>query len=165
MRPIVSAAPCTQRPVRSPRIQLPIRADIAKAKAYAAKVNKPLINKEIGCIARANPYDVALEEHMKANVGWYIWELMITHQWGYVHGVFHPDKTIRDPTIVAALLGMFRDRDEDVKPSIPDREGAVARAVNNNKKWLADANAGWGTGLDLAEISANPKLLFSELAA
>jgi hypothetical protein len=132
-----------------------IRADIAKAKAYAAKVNKPLINTEIGCIARANPYDVALEEHMKANVGWYIWELMITHQWGYVHGVFHPDGTIRDPTIVAALLGMFRDRDEDVMPSIPDREGAVTRAVNNNKKWLADANAGWGTGLDLAEISAN----------
>ena len=27
--------------------------DIAKAKAYAAKVNKPLINTEIGCIARS----------------------------------------------------------------------------------------------------------------
>ena len=87
-----------------------IRADIAKAKAYAAKVGKPLINTEIGCIARANPYDLTLEEHMKANVGWYIWELMITHQWGTVHGVFHPDGTIRDPTIVAALFGMFRDR-------------------------------------------------------
>jgi hypothetical protein len=56
-----------------------IRADIAKAKAYAAKVGKPLINTEIGCLARANPYDLALEEHMKAGVGWYIWELMITH--------------------------------------------------------------------------------------
>jgi hypothetical protein len=132
-----------------------IRADIAKAKAYAAKVNKPLIDTEIGCIARANPYDVALEEHMKANAGWYIWELMITHQWGTVHGVFHPDGTIRDPTIVAALLGMFRDRDKDVMPAVPDREGAVTRAVTNNKKWLADANAGWEAGLDLAEISAN----------
>ena len=40
------------------------------------------MNTEIGCIARANPYDVTLEEHMKANVAWYIWELMITHQWG-----------------------------------------------------------------------------------
>ena len=48
-----------------------IRADIAKAKAYAAKVKKPLINTEIGRIARANPYDVTLEEHMQANVGWY----------------------------------------------------------------------------------------------
>ncbi len=132
-----------------------IRADIAKAKAYAAKVGKPLINTEIGCIARANPYDVTLEEHMKAKVGWYIWELMITHQWGNVHGVFHPDGSIRDPTIVAALFGMFRDRDEDVMPAVPDREGAVTRAVANNKKWLADANAGWEAGLDLAEISAN----------
>ncbi len=132
-----------------------IRADIAKAKAYAAKVNKPLINSEIGCIARANPYDVALEEHMKANVGWYIWELMITHQWGQVHGVFHPDGTIRDPAIVAALFGMFRDRDEDVIPAVPDREGAVTKAVTNNKKWLADTGAGWDAGLDLAEVSAN----------
>jgi hypothetical protein len=132
-----------------------IRADIAKAKAYAAKVNKPLINTEIGCIARANPYDVVLEEHMKANVGWYIWELMVTHQWGAVHGVFHPDGTIRDPSIVAALLGMFRNRAEDVLPAVPDREDFVTRAVADNKKWLADANANWEAGLDLAEISAN----------
>ncbi len=132
-----------------------IRADIAKAKAYAAKVGKPLINTEIGCIARANPYDVTLEEHMKANVGWYIWELMITHQWGSVHGVFHPDGTIRDPTIVAALFGMFRNRAEDRLPAVPDRESFVTRAVANNKKWLADTSSGWDAGLDLAEISAN----------
>lgn len=50
---------------------------------------------------------------------------------------------------------MFRDRDADVMPSVPDREGAVTRAVSNNKKWLADSNAGWDDGLDLAEISAN----------
>jgi hypothetical protein len=92
---------------------------------------------------------------MKAGVGWYIWELMITHSWGTVHGVFHQDGTIRDPTIVAALLGMFRDRHEDVMPSVPDREGFVTRAVANNKKWLADAGAIWERGLDLAEISAN----------
>jgi hypothetical protein len=132
-----------------------IHADIAKAKAYAAKVGKPLIDTEIGCIARANPYDVALEEHMKANVGWYIWELMITHSWGTVHGVFHPDGTIRDPVIVAALFGMFRDRHEDVMPAAPDREDFVTRAVTKNKKWLADANASWEAGLDLAETSAN----------
>ena len=132
-----------------------IAADIAKAKAFAAKVNKPLINTEIGCIARANPYDVALEEHMKANVGWYIWELMITHSWGTVHGVFHSDGTIRDPSIVAALLGMFRDRHENVIQTVPDREGYVSRAVANNKRWLADTNSAWERGLDLAEFSAN----------
>jgi hypothetical protein len=132
-----------------------IRADIAKAKAYAAKTGKALINTEIGCIARANPYDVALEEHMKAGVGWYIWELMVTHSWGTVHGVFHPNGTVRDPTIVAALFGMFRNRAEDMMPAVPDREGFVTRAVANNKRWLADASAGWEAGLDLAEISAN----------
>jgi hypothetical protein len=132
-----------------------IRADIAQAKAYATKVNKPLINTEIGCIARANPYDLALEEHMNAGVGWYIWELMITHSWGTVHGVFHPDGTIRDPTIVAALMGFFRDRHEDVMQAAPDRESFVTRAVANNKRWLADASADWARGLDLAEVSAN----------
>src|ERR1035438_7253576 len=35
-----------------------IQANIQKAKAYAAKTGKPLFNSEIGCIARANPYDV-----------------------------------------------------------------------------------------------------------
>jgi hypothetical protein len=132
-----------------------IRADIEKAKAYAAKVNKPLVDTEIGCIARANPYDVTLEEHMNEHVGWYIWELMITHRWGTVHGVFHPDGTIRDPSIVAALFGMFRDRDEDVMQAVPDKEGAVTRAVANNKKWLAGTNPDWEAGLHLAEVSAN----------
>jgi hypothetical protein len=132
-----------------------IRADIAKAKAYAAKVNKPLINTETGCIARANPYDMAIEEHMKANVGWYIWELMITHSWGTVHGVLHPEGTIRDPALVAALFGFFRDREENTMPSVPDREGYVTRAVAGNKRWLADSGATWEAGLRLAEVSAN----------
>jgi hypothetical protein len=50
---------------------------------------------------------------------------------------------------------MFRDRDEDVMPGVPDREGTVTRAVAGNRKWLADTNAGWEAGLDLAEVSAN----------
>jgi hypothetical protein len=132
-----------------------IRNDIAKAKAYATKVYKALINTEIGCFGRANPYDLAIEEHSKANVGWYIWELMITHSWGQIHGVFHPDGTVRDPAIVAAILGFFRDRDADVMPGMPDKEGYVTRAVTNNKRWLADTNATWERGLDLAEVSAN----------
>ena len=60
-----------------------IRDTIKRAKEFAAKVNKPLINGEMGCIARANPYDITLQEHMNAHVGWYIWELMIVKQgWG-----------------------------------------------------------------------------------
>ena len=132
-----------------------IRASIEKAKQYAAKTGKPLVNSEIGCIARANPYDVTLQEHMNAHVGWYIWELMVTGNWGTVHGVFYPDGTVRDPAIVAALLGFFRNRGESVVEDVPDRENHLTEAVTKNKAWLADANAEWKTGLDLAEVSAN----------
>jgi hypothetical protein len=132
-----------------------IRVNIEKAKQYAAKVGKPLVNSEIGCIARANPYDVTLQEHMQAHVGWYIWELMITGNWGTVHGVFYPDGTVRDPSIVAAILGMFRNRGNSFVEDAPDRENHLTEAVANNKKWLADPKADWRAGLDLAEVSAN----------
>jgi len=132
-----------------------IRASIATAKAYAEKIGKPLINTEMGCIARANPYDVALQEYMQAHVGWYIWELMITGNWGTVHGVFYPDGTVRDPSIPAALMGFFRNRGKDVVLEVPDRENHVTTAVTKNKVWLANADPDWETGLDLAEISAN----------
>jgi hypothetical protein len=132
-----------------------IRANIAKAKQYAAKVGKPLVNSEIGCIARANPYDVALQEHMQAHVGWYIWELMITGNWGIVHGVFYPDGTVRDPSIAAALLGFFRNRGPNVVEDVPDRENHLTEAVVKNKAWLMASDAAWDAGLDLAEISAN----------
>jgi hypothetical protein len=92
---------------------------------------------------------------MQAHVGWYIWELMITGNWGTVHGVFYPDGTVRDPSIVAALLGMFRNRGRNVVEDAPDREDHLTEAVTKNKKWLADPNADWETGLDLAEVSAN----------
>ena len=137
----------------------PTRARFApasrKRKQYAAKVGKPLVDSEIGCIARANPYDIALQEHMQAHVGWYIWELMITGDWGTVHGVFYPDGTVRDPSIVAALLGFFRNRGANVVEDVPDRENHLTEAVTKNKAWLADPNPDWETGLDLAEVSAN----------
>jgi hypothetical protein len=132
-----------------------IRASIEKAQRYAAKAGKPLVNSEIGCVARANPYDIALQEHMQAHVGWYIWELMITGNWGTVHGVFYPDGTVRDPSIVAALLGMFRNRGNNIVEEVPDRENHLTDAVTKNRKWLAEPNPDWQTGLDLAEISAN----------
>jgi hypothetical protein len=132
-----------------------IRANIEKAKAYAAKTGKPLFNSEIGCIARANPYDVTLQEHMNAHVGWYIWELMVTGNWGTVHGVFYPDGTVRDPAIVAALLGFFRNRGDSAVEDVPDRENHLTEAVTKNKAWMGDPNADWQAGLDLAEVSAN----------
>jgi hypothetical protein len=132
-----------------------IRANIEKAKQWAAKQGKQVMNTEIGCVARSNPYDVTLEEYMKGGVGWYIWELMITGQWGTVHGVFYGNGTVRDPSIVAALMGFFRNRGPNVIREVPDREGRVTRAVAEGKKWLADPNPAWDQGLDLAERSAN----------
>jgi hypothetical protein len=132
-----------------------IDANIERAKRYAASQGKQIMNTEIGCIARSNPYDVTLEEYEKSGMGWYIWELMITGQWGNVHGVFYADGTVRDPSIAAALLGFFRNRGTNVVLEVPDREGRVTAAVAANKNWLADTNAAWAPGLDLAERSAN----------
>jgi hypothetical protein len=68
----------------------------------------------MGCIGRANPYDVMLHEYKKANVGFYIWELMITQFWGDVHGVFYADGSVRDPAIAAAVMGIFRSHGPSV---------------------------------------------------
>ena len=133
-----------------------IRNNINRAKEFAAKVNKPLINGEIGCIARANPYDITLQEHMNAKVGWYIWELMIVRKgWGPVHGVFYEDGTVRDPSIAAAVMGFFRKRTADILPAVPDKEGWVTKIVDQGNKWLENPDPNWKEGLDIAETSAN----------
>lgn len=133
-----------------------IRDTISRAKEFAAKINKPLINGEIGCIARANPYDIALEEHMDAKVGWYIWELMIVRQgWGNVHGVFYEDGTVRDPAIAAAIMGFFRKRSPDILPSAADHEGWVTKIIDRGNIWLKSNNADWKEGIFIAETAAN----------
>ncbi len=132
-----------------------IDQNLSKAKAFAARVHKPFFNTEMGCVGRANPYDVILHEYYKAHVGFYIWELMITQYWGNVHGVFYPDGTVRDPSIAAALLGIFRNRGPDVVLEDPDRESWVTTAVEDGKAWLASPNPDWNDGLRIAEIEAN----------
>ena len=133
-----------------------IRGNIMRAKEFAAKVKKPLINGEIGCIGRANPYDITLQEHMNANVGWYVWELMIVRQgWGRIHGVFYEDGTVRDPSIAAAIMGFFRKRAPDILPAVPDSEGWVSRIIDSSHTWLNNPNRTWKDGLDIAETSAN----------
>jgi hypothetical protein len=132
-----------------------IRANIAEAQAFAASVHKPVFNSEIACIGRANPYDMALEEFNRGHMGWYLWELTITHEWGDVHGVFYPDGTIRDPSIVAAVMGFYRNRGPNVVLEDPDREHWVQRAVTGGRTWLASATPDWNEGLKQAEIEAN----------
>jgi hypothetical protein len=133
-----------------------IRNNIVRAKEFAAKVNKPLINGEIGCIARANPYDITLQEHMNAKVGWYIWELMIVRKgWGTVHGVFYEDGSVRDPSIAAAIMGYFRKRTVDILPAVPDNEGWITRITDQGNNWLDDPKPDWKEGLDIAETAAH----------
>jgi hypothetical protein len=133
-----------------------IKNNINRAKEFAAKVNKPVINGEIGCIARANPYDITLQEHMNAKVGWYIWELMIVRKgWGPVHGVFYEDGSVRDPSIPAAIMGFFRKRSADILPSVPDREGWVTKVIDQSNNWLKDSARTWNDGLDIAETAAH----------
>lgn len=132
-----------------------IRANIVKAQTFAASVHKPVINSEIGCVGRANPYDVALPEYMKAHMGFFIWELMVTKFWGDVHGVFYPDGSVRDPAIPAAIMGWFRNNTADTVMENPDREGWVSRPLARAKAWLADPQGDWTAGLEIAEIEAN----------
>src|SRR5208282_155944 len=113
---------------------------IERAKDFASKVNKPLLQTEVGCIGRGNPYDMALREYKKAGVGTYIWELMITKGWGDIHGVFYPDGTVRDPVIAAAVMGIFRNQSVDTRLESPDRESWVSAPLARADKWLASAN-------------------------
>lgn len=128
---------------------------IARAQAFADQVGKKVFNGEIGCVARANPYDVTLEEHMKANMGWTIWELMVVRKgWGIVHGVFYEDGTVRDPSIPAAIMGYFRNRD-DIVLEVPDKEDRVTKALAGIEQWKKDGAKDWDSGIRLAELSAN----------
>ena len=132
-----------------------VRDTIALAKAFAASVGKQVFNGEMGCIARGNPYDVTLEEHMKAGMGWTIWELMIVRQgWGTVHGVFYEDGTVRDPSIPAAIMGWFRTR-ENPMDYFPDREDKITSVLNRIDQWKKDGAKDLETGLHIAEVGAN----------
>jgi hypothetical protein len=137
-----------------------VRADIEHAKKAAAAARKQVMDDEMGCVARANPYDVTIQEHMNAHVGYYLWELMIVQDstgrgWGNVHGIFYPDGTVRDPSIPMAVMGIFRNRGPDVVLEQPDREGWVTREIQEARKWLAESNGDWNSGLEIAEVAAN----------
>ena len=138
-----------------------IRADIELAKKASIAARKQLIDDEMGCVARANPYDITIKEHMDADIGFYIWELMIVHDpetergWGNIHGIFYPDGTVRDPSIPLAVMGIFRNRGENLVLENPDREGKLTRVIRDAHRWLGDPNSTWDAGLDIAEVAAN----------
>jgi hypothetical protein len=124
---------------------------------------KPMLNTEMACIARANPYDMSIEIAARRKVGWYVFELMIEGYWKEVHGLFYPDGTIRDPASIAALLGFYRNRDVRtlVRP-IPNREGAATRALKQLEESLREQPSVFGYKssptdpiLEAAEYCAN----------
>ena len=120
-----------------------LRSTIEEAYRFAAEIskkyNKPMMNTEMACIARANPYDILIEISEKYKTGWYVFNLMIQGYWGEVHGLFYPDGTIRDPAIIAAVMGFYRNRDLNtiIKP-VANRESHAIRAVKAIEEALTD---------------------------
>lgn len=102
---------------------------ILEAKKLGLQWNKPILNTETGCIGRANPYEIELELASKHNVGWYLFNLVSEGFWGDIHGIVYPDGTIRDPAVIAALFGFFRNKSENRIKANPNKEGHVYRAI------------------------------------
>lgn len=111
-------------------------------KALSEKYGKPVINNETGCLCRANPYDMELAIMQEYGFGWYVFELMIgSDMWNRVHGIVYPDGTIRDPAIVAAVQGFFRNRSEGAICSDVNRENNISLAIKlANHALAATAN-------------------------
>ena len=133
------------------------------AEAVSKKFGKPMLNTETGCIARANPYDVVLQIAGQHKTGWYLFNLIIQGYWGEIHGLFYPDGTVRDPSIIAAVMGFYRNRDLNtiLKP-VPNREGHAERALKAIEAALKDDPSTFSHSktstdkiLDAAERAAN----------
>jgi hypothetical protein len=133
------------------------------AEEISKKLGKPMMNTETACIARANPYDVLLEISEKHKTGWYLFNLMIQGYWGEVHGLFYPDGTIRDPAIISAVMGFYRNRNLNtiIRP-VPNRENHVTKAIQAIEAALKDNPSTFSYSktstdklLDAAEYAAN----------
>jgi len=113
-----------------------IETAIIEAEAFCKEWNKPILNTETGCVGRANPYEVELELAQKHHVGWYLFNLVSKGFWGDIHGLIYPDGTIRDPSVIAALFGFFRNRTENRIKVHANKEGHAYFAVQAVRKVL-----------------------------
>lgn len=103
------------------------------------KWGKPVINNETGCIGRGNSYDLVIQALNERHIPWYIFGLFCEGYWSDIHGIFYEDGTVRDPAIVAALLGFYRNRNyETIIPEKPNREKLVVSALHRVKRLLLD---------------------------
>ena len=140
-----------------------IRANFDKAKEWGEKLGKPVINTEMGCLARANPYEMVLQYCHEYQMGWVLFELMIHGRCIDEHGIFYEDGTIRDAGTIAAMFGCFRNRGTSVIPPNPNREGKADRAIalieEALKEYTSDAfdyrRSDKKKLLDACEVAAN----------
>ena len=146
----------------------PTRKRMRDALEYATKMGeksgKPVLDNEMCCLARANPYDMSIEMHDEYQIGWYLFELMIgKDMWSRVHGVVYPDGTVRDPSIVAAIGGFFRNRGETAIRSDVNQEDYVKRVSILAERTLHAARQNQGSDhsqdvenlLEVCEYAAN----------
>ena len=111
----------------------------ALADELSKKYGKPVMQTETGCLARCNPYDMALQACEEYKMGWIVFNLMIQGRCDTEHGVFYPDGTVRDPATISAMMGCYRSRDLDtIIVPIPNREGQAQRCVDDIKKALTE---------------------------
>ncbi len=115
-----------------------ISATYEEATKLAKSSGKQIINSEMCCLGRANPYDLALQKCREYHAGFYVFELMIHGYWGDVHGIFYPDGTVRDPSIPAAILGFYRNRSETAVPANANKEGYAEKGIEMVKEALKE---------------------------
>lgn len=109
----------------------------AAKKASQDHGGKPVVNNEMGCIGRANPYELELKECQEYHYGYYIFNLIIEGFWGPLHGIMYPDGSVRDPSIVAAILGFYRNRTSSRILPQGNREQYAQKAIDRVRKALA----------------------------
>ncbi len=110
-------------------IRKDIEAAILVAEEYGRQYGKPILNTETGCVGRANPYEVELDLLNRHNIGFYLFNLVSHGFWGDIHGLVYDDGTIRDPSVIAALFGFFRNRTTGRILANANKEGHAYRAV------------------------------------
>ena len=135
-----------------------------KAVELGKKYNKPILNNETCCLCRGNPYDMTMELLEEYQMGWYLFELMIGDgMWNRAHGIFYPDGTIRDPSIVASILGFYRKRDEGIIRVDVNQEDYVTELLkrvdmlmeNTRRNRSMDEKKELEDTLELCEYAAN----------
>lgn len=126
-----------------------------QAMKQGEKYGKQMFCSETGCAGRANPYDSAIEIATRNKVGYFVWELMIGESfWNDRHGIVYTDGTIRDPSIVAAINGFYRKR-ENRLPYNSNIEGCSGGTVTMIEQWIASENKDIESGLEIVSRAAN----------